>query len=173
MNATVFCSINKVFFCRTLSDNGDSNGLDEPSLFLSKHWSTSQTIQPVHQGQPPFRNNNNVVDPLKILTSELAENLGNGGSGINGSNGQTGSNGRHHDSGYISPNLPPTSSGSGTGNGKAFCFDGNSQHPVVPVEQPRVDPVLLQQVLQQQQHPAKQQQQHMINHRPITGKLIF
>jgi len=154
---------------QTLSDNGDSNGLDEPSLFLSKHWSTSQTIQPVHQGQPPFRNNNNVVDPLKILTSELAENLGNGGSGINGSNGQTGSNGRHHDSGYISPNLPPTSSGSGTGNGKAFCFDGNSQHPVVPVEQPRVDPVLLQQVLQQQQHPAKQQQQHMINHRPITG----
>lgn len=147
---------------QTLSDNGDNNGLDEPSLFLSKHWST-QSIQPVHQGQPPFRNNNNVVDPLKILTSELAENLGNGGSGING----TGS-GRHHDSGYISPNLPPAS-GPGSG-GKAFCFDGNvnSQQQAVVEQQPRVDPVLLQQVLQQQQHP-KQQQQHMINHRPITG----
>jgi hypothetical protein len=166
---------------QTLSDNGDSNGLDEPSLFLSKHWSTNQTIQPIHhQGQPPFRNNNNVVDPLKILTSELAENFSsNGGCGINGLSSGNGSNGRHHDSGYISPNLPPTSgSGSGpAGNGKAFCFDqGNvnsSQHPVpVPVQeqQPRVDPVLLQQVLQQQQHhPKHQQQQHMINHRPITG----
>ena len=145
---------------RTLSNNGDNNKLDEPSLFLSKHWSTSQSIQPAHhhhQQPPVFRNNNN-VEPLKILTSELAENLGNG-SGING--------GRHHDSGYISPNLPPTS-----GSGKAFQFDGNNpnQHQAA-IEQPhRVDPVLLQQVLQQQQHPKHQ---HMINHRPITGKFIL
>ena len=156
----------KLYIFRTLSNNGDNNKLDEPSLFLSKHWSTSQSIQPGHhhhqqQVPPVFRNNNN-VEPLKILTSELAENISSNGSvRINSSNG----GGRHHDSGYISPNLPSTS-----GSGKAF-FDGNNpnQHQAA-IEQPhRVDPVLLQQVLQQQQHPKHQ---HMINHRPITGKFV-
>ena len=118
--------------------------------------------QQSQQQQPPFRNNNN-LESLKILTSELAENLGNG-SGLNGSS----NGGRHHDSGYISPNLPPAS-GSG---GKVF-FDGNNPpHPGIEHQPPPVDPVLLQQVLQQQ-HPKQQQQQQqpMINHRPITGKL--
>jgi len=167
---------------QTLSDgNGVNNGFDEPSLFLSKHWSKSQYVQPVnHQSQqPPFGRNNNNLESLKIFTSELAENLGNGGgingTGNNGINGGGNGSQRHHDSGYISPNFPPNSSnGSGGGNGKAF-FDGpnNPGHQAVNLEhQPPVDPVLLQQVLQQQQqqqHPKQQPQQPMINHRPITG----
>ena len=167
---------------RTLSDgNGVNNGFDEPSLFLSKHWSKSQYVQPVnHQSQqPPFGRNNNNLESLKILTSELAENLGNGGgingTGNNGINGGGNGSQRHHDSGYISPNFPPNSSNGsgGGGNGKAF-FDGpnNPGHQAVLEHQPPVDPVLLQQVLQQQQqqqHPKQQPQQPMINHRPITG----
>ena len=168
---------------RTLSDgNGVNNGFDEPSLFLSKHWSKSQYVQPVNhqsQQQPPFGRNNNNLESLKILTSELAENLGNGGgingTGNNGINGGGNGSQRHHDSGYISPNFPPNSSNGsgGGGNGKAF-FDGpnNPGHQAVLEHQPPVDPVLLQQVLQQQQqqqHPKQQPQQPMINHRPITG----
>ena len=173
-------------FFRTLSDgNGVNNGFDEPSLFLSKHWSKSQHVQPVNyqSQQPPFGRNNNNLESLKILTSELAENLGNGGGIINGTTGNNGINGsgngsqRHHDSGYISPNFPPNSSNGsgGTGNGKAF-FDGpnnpGGHQAVLEQHQPPVDPVLLQQVLQQQQqqqHPKQQPQQPMINHRPITG----
>ena len=103
-----------------LSLDGDNNG---PSLFLSNRpanrWSISQ---PVHQGWPTFRNKNNVIDPLKILTNELTENLENDGSGIHGS--------RHPDSGYISPDLLPASD-----SGQVF-FNDNSQHQAL-VEQPR------------------------------------
>ena len=104
---------------QNLSLNGDKNG---PSLILSNlpanRWSVSQ---PVHQGWPTFRNKNNVIDPLKILTNELAENLENDGSGIHGS--------RHPDSGYISTDLLPASD-----SGQVF-FNDNSQHQAL-VEQP-------------------------------------
>ena len=85
------------------------------------------------------------LEPLKILTHDL--------------NNEHKLGSRHHfDSGYISPNIP----------GKAF-YDVQP-----PLEQPRVDPLLLQQVLQQHHHYHHQQpqkHQHLVNHRPITGNL--
>ena len=144
---------------------------------MSKHWPSNSSSGPPFQGSPPFqqpsqhqfqhhsqhqnqqpfRSNNNIIEPLKIVTNNeiLSENLS--GYGSHGGN----FSGRHHDSGYISPNLPPN---------KTSFFDGNNGPQL---HQPRVDPLILQQVLQQQQqqhHHPKQQPQHLINPRPITGK---
>ena len=96
-----------------------------------------------------------MMEPLKILTNEFAENLG------------LGPNHKGVDSGYISPSngilpTPPV---------KPF-YD---QPPIIPTtsaaappDQPRVDPLLLQQFLQHQ--PGKNYpQQQLINPRPITG----
>ena len=121
-------------------------------------------MQQAPTSQPTFRPSNS-LEPLKIITNELAENLGLGGGG-GGSSLRRGH--PHHDSGYISPNLPP---------GKGFFEHQNPPPPPPPTQQPqptpephhhaqqsRVDPLLLQQVLQRPKH-----QQQMINHRPITG----
>lgn len=91
------------------------------------------------------------MEPLKILTG-------------NGYDFNAVGSGRHHDSGYISPNLP----------NKAF-FDINHQigsngGTPMDLHQQKVDPLLLQQVLQQHHYHPKQQP---FNHRPITGKSIF
>lgn len=97
-----------------------------------------QHHQQQHYPHQPLQNNNPMMmEPLKILTNELAENLG------------LGPHSKDFDSGYISP----SNNGSHFLPGKPFCYD---QQP------PRVDPLLLQQVLQKRPH------QH-INSRPITG----
>lgn len=145
------------FNFRALSDIGDGN-LDEPSPLLSKQWSSTSLKSPLHQHQYqpqqefhqlPLRSNNN-MEPLKILTG-------------NGYDFNAVGSGRHHDSGYISPNLP----------NKAF-FDINHQigsngGTPMDLHQQKVDPLLLQQVLQQHHYHPKQQP---FNHRPITGKPI-
>ena len=117
---------------------------------------------PAPTSQPTFRPSNS-LEPLKIITNELAENLGLGG-GPHPHAGPASRRGHnpHHDSGYISPNLPPGSKG---------FFDQQPPPPQPPPTQPqqpphhhpqRVDPLLLQQVLQR---PKSQ----MMNPRPITG----
>lgn len=154
---------------QSLSGNGDSHGYNEPKPFFAKHWSSSPNSQmQAPTSQPTFRPSNS-LEPLKIITNELAENLGLGGPHGNPRRGHP----HHGDSGYISPNLPPGSKGFFDQQPPpppppALSQPLSDHHPPHPHhhhhQQQRVDPLLLQQVLQR---PKNQQQ--LINHRPITG----
>jgi len=141
---------------RTLSDFGE-NGLAEqqPSPLLSKHWSSQPTAN-LQPRQPPFRHNN--AEPLKVITNNefLSDNFHHS---HHQHHHHPGGHNRHHDSGYISPSMPHQAPGSG----KAF-FDNSTNQPFAD-QQHRVDPLILQQMLQNHQHPKQQ----MMNHRPITG----
>ena len=119
---------------RSLTETGEKTYQDSLQ-WQSKHW-LSPTQSNGHR---------DMMEPLKILTNEFAENLG------------LGSNHKGVDSGYISPSngiLPTTPV-------KPFF---EHQHPPMPPttstapDQTRVDPLLLQQFLQQQPKNFPQQQ---------------
>jgi hypothetical protein len=160
------------FSFRTLSNNGDHS--NEAKTWSSKHWNLPVVQTPatlVSSSTANFSqylntrtdNNNMIMEPLKILTNEFAENLG------------LGPHCKDMDSGYISPNgchLPP---------GKPFfdypyqqqpmevaaALSGGHHHHHHLQHQPRVDPLLLQTSVSK--YHQQQQQQQLINPRPITG----
>lgn len=157
LNFSPITNVPFAIFFRSLTENGENEFHPEPtSPWLSKPW-----LSPSAPNQPPSAVQN-LMEPLKILTNEFAENLG-----LQNHTSQNPSKGV--DSGYISPSngiLPPMSGGVPPKTPYYVDQPPAASDPISPAAA-RVDPILLQQFLQKSQKTGYNPQ--MGSARPITG----